>query len=96
MTNGSDRIDRIEAILERSTQLLQQIGQNQGQIIKIQEQQQEQIQVLVSATKRQDALIERLDAIIERLIYREGCDSGESPDISWSPCKQNQSRNHAK
>ena len=82
MTNGNDRIDRIEALLERSTQLLQQIGQNQGQIITIQEQQQEQIQVLISAATRHNALIERLDAIIERLIYREGRNGGESPHSS--------------
>lgn len=79
MTNSSDRLDRIEQILERSTQLLGEIAQNQGQIvqtqgqiIQIQERQQEQIQVLVNAATRHDALIERLDAIIERLVYREG------------------------
>lgn len=78
----NDRIDRVEVLLERSTQLLQQIGQNQGQIIQIQEQQQEQIQVLVSAATRHNALIDRLDAIIERLIYREGRDGSESPRSS--------------
>ncbi len=67
MTNGSssDRLDRIERLLER-------IAENQ-------EVQQEQIKVLISVAldhtdriARQDALIERLDAIIERLVYREG------------------------
>ncbi len=66
MTNGSsDRIDRIERLLER-------IAENQ-------QVQQEQIKVLVSVSldhvdriARQDALIERLDAIIERMVYSEG------------------------
>jgi len=87
MTNSSsDRIDRMEQILERAMQLLgelalnqRQIVQNQEQLIQNQEQQQTQIQVLVNAAAnhesrlaRQDALIERLDAIIERMVYREG------------------------
>lgn len=73
MTNGSsDRLYRIERILEGLAQNQSQIVQAQGQIIQIQERQQEQLQVLASAATRYDALIERLDAIIERLVYREG------------------------
>ncbi len=78
MTNGSDRIDRIERLLE-------QIAQIQQRAISLQGQQQEQIQVLVNAAAdhadrmaRQDALIERLDAIIERMVYREGR-NGDQP-----------------
>ena len=77
MTNGSN--DRIEQMLERSMQLLEDLAQNQrriiqtqAEVIQIQERQQEQIQALVNAAARHDALIERLDAILERLIYREG------------------------
>jgi ABC-type transporter Mla subunit MlaD len=92
MTNGiSDRLDRVEQILERSMRLLGQMAENQRQIVQTQEQiiqnqeqQQSQIQVLVNAAlnhksglARQDALIERLDAIIERLVYREGRGNGD-------------------
>lgn len=80
MSNGSsNRIDRIE-------QLLEQIVQIQQRAISLQGQQQEQIQVLVNAAAdhaarlaRQDALIERLDAIIERMVYREGRGNGDQP-----------------
>lgn len=80
MTNGSnDRLDRIERILEELARNQRQIIQTQGQIVQIQERQQEQIQILVNAAKRHDALIERLDAIIERLVYREGNRLGDQP-----------------
>ena len=74
MTNSSDRINRIEQILEG-------LAQNQSQIVQIQRQQQEQIQVLISAATRHDALIERLDTIMERMVYREGRngDRGNQP-----------------
>lgn len=86
MTNSSDRLDRIERILERLAQNQGQIVQTQEQfaqgqsqiiqslerMIQIQGQQQDQIQILASAAARHDALIERLDAIIERMVYREG------------------------
>ncbi len=72
MTNSSDRLDRIEQLLERMAQMQQDIVSLQGQ-------QQGQIQILANAATdhaariaRQDALIERLDSILERMIYREG------------------------
>ena len=84
MTNNSDRLDRIERILENLAQNQSHIVQTQGQVIQIQERQQEQIQTLVntalnheSRIARQDALIERLDAIIERMVYREGRGNGD-------------------
>ena len=94
MTNASsDRLNRIEQILERSTQLLGDLAQNQSQIVQTQgrliqnqEVQQEQIKVLVSLAldhadriARQDAMIERLDAIIERMVYREGRNGDANP-----------------
>lgn len=81
MTNFlSDRLDRIERILEGLAQNQSQIVQAQGQFIQIQERQQEQIQVLVQTATRHDALIERLDAILERLVYREGRNgNGDQP-----------------
>lgn len=60
-----DRLDRIETLLER--------------IIDLQGRQQEQVEVLLNAAirhetriARQDAVIERLDTIIERMVYGEG------------------------
>ena len=87
MTNGSsDRLDRIEQILESLAQNQGQLAQNQGQIVQSQGLQQEQIQILANAAldhessiARQDALIERLDAIIERMVYREGRGDGDQP-----------------
>lgn len=66
MTNPQpDRLDRIETLLER--------------IIDLQGRQQEQVEVLLNAAirhetriARQDAVIERLDTIIERMVYGEG------------------------
>lgn len=66
MTNPQpDRLERMEALLER--------------IIDLQGRQQEQVEVLLNAAirhetriARQDAVIERLDTIIERMVYREG------------------------
>ena len=87
MTSSSDRIDRIEALLERfftageggSTNQLDRIGQSLEKVVDILEQQSQQIKVLVEASTyhearitRQEALIERLDNIIERMVYREG------------------------
>ena len=87
MTSSSDRIERIEALLERfitaseggSSDRLDRIGQSLEKVVDILEQQSQQIKALVDAATRhearitcQDALIERLDAIIERMVYREG------------------------
>ena len=87
MNNGSrDRLDRIEQILESLAQNQRQLIQNQEQMVQNQRLQQEQIQVLVNAAldhesriARQDALIERLDTIIERMVYREGRGNGDQP-----------------
>lgn len=72
--NQPDRLDRIEQLLERVVQI-------QERVILTQEQQQGQVQILLNAATdhatriaRQDALIERLDTIIERMVYREGRD----------------------
>ncbi len=73
MTNPSgDRLDRMEVLLER--------------VIDLQARQQEQVEVLLNAAirhetriARQDALIERLDTIIERMVYREGRNSDDDP-----------------
>jgi hypothetical protein len=69
-TNQPDRLDRMESLLER--------------VINLQANQQEQMQVLINAAlthetrlARQDALIERLDNIIEQMIYREGRNGNE-------------------
>lgn len=55
------------------------IEQIQERAIAISERQQEQTEILINAAAehktriaRQEALIERLDAIIKRMIYREG------------------------
>jgi exonuclease VII small subunit len=65
-------MDRVEATLERSTQLLERV-------INVQESQQNQlgtvqnqIEILVRAMTSHEAMISRLDGILERLIYREG------------------------
>ena len=94
MTNtSSDRLDRIEALLQQSVitsdERITRIEQALGRLIETQEVQQEQIKVLVSLTldhadriARQDALIERLDAIIERMVYREGRNGDANPPQS--------------
>lgn len=87
MIDGSrDRLDRIEQILEglaqnqgQIIQNQQQIIQSQGQIVQSQRLQQEQIQALVNAVTHHEAIISRLDAILERLIYREGRGNGDHP-----------------
>lgn len=64
-SNQPDRLDRIEQSLDRSTNLLERV-------IQVQATQQDTLETLVNSQLRQDAMIERLDAILERLIYREG------------------------
>lgn len=89
MTNGgSDRFDRIERILESLAQNQERLVSSQGQIVQtagrileIQQQQQGQIQTLADAATRHEAMISRLDAILERLIYREGRGNGEQPQL---------------
>jgi hypothetical protein len=49
--NMTERMDRIEATLERSTQLLEK---------------------MINVQESQQAMISRLDSILERLVYREG------------------------
>lgn len=81
MTNPQpDRLDRMESLLERIINLQ---GQQQEQL----GQHQERIQILLNAATdhntriaRQDVLIERLDTLIERMIYREGRGDSEPPD----------------
>ena len=63
--NQPGRLDRIEQSLERSTNLLERV-------IQVQATQQDTLEALANSQLRQDAMIERLDAILERLIYREG------------------------
>ena len=87
MSHGSsDRLDRIERILEglaqnqgKIIQNQEQIVQTQGQIAQSQGLQQKQIQALVNAVTHHEAIIARLDAILERLIYREGRGKGDQP-----------------
>ena len=81
MTNSSDRLDRIEQSLERSTQLLERVIRVQERTLDTQERtlenqrrQEQQIQILLDAATRHEVTISRLDAIIERLVYREGRD----------------------
>lgn len=59
-TNQPDRLDRIEAALERMIQF-------QASFAVTQEQHERRI-------AQNEAMIVRLDAILERLIYREGRD----------------------
>ena len=86
INESSDRLDRIEQILEGLAQNQGQIIQNQEKVIQTQGQiaqsqglQQKQIQDLVTAATYHEAIIARLDAILERLIYREGRGNGDQP-----------------
>lgn len=80
MLSSSDRLDRIEQLLER-------MALTQRDIVSFQEQQQGQIQILANAAAdyatriaQNEQLIARLDAIIERLVYREGRNgNGDQP-----------------
>ena len=72
--NSDDNwLDRVEASLGRSTNWLQVI-QIQESMLGTQAQQQSAINELARSQRRQDAMIERLDAILERLIHWEGRD----------------------
>lgn len=86
MTNSNDRIDRVERSLELSAQLLDRVIRVQERILDTQERtlvhqrrQEEQIQILLDAATRHESTISRLDAILERLIYREGRGNGDQP-----------------
>ncbi len=79
-----DRLDRIENSLDRSTQLLERVVRVQERLLETQaatlENQartNERIEILLDAATRHESTISRLDAILERLIYREGRNGGE-------------------
>ncbi len=80
-----DRLDRIEGSLERSTQLLERVVRVQERLLETQTNTQEnqartneRIEILLDAATRHESTISRLDAILERLIYREGRNGGET------------------
>ncbi len=70
MNNGSgNRLDRIEALLENS------IIASNARMDRLEaaiETFREPIEILLESATRHDAMISRLDAILERMIYREG------------------------
>ncbi len=79
-----NRLNRIESSLDRSTQLLDRVIQVQERMLDTQaiplENQartNERIEILLDAATRHESTILRLDAILERLIYREGRNGGE-------------------
>lgn len=74
--SSSERFKQIEEARERDRQ---QSNERMARIEQMIERQQRPIEVLAASSAdhevriaRQDALIERLDAILERMIYREG------------------------
>lgn len=82
-TNPPDKIDRLENLVESlirsSENLLIASERNQTQISTLATvalQQQQRVEQVAREHEqrlaRQDALIERLDAILERLVYRQG------------------------
>lgn len=78
-----DRLDRIEASLER-TSLLERLINVQGNFLTTQEQHQQRLaqhEQRIAQNDRilanHDALLQRLDAILERLVYREGREGTE-------------------
>lgn len=82
-TNPPDKIDRLENLVESlirsSENLLIASERNQTQIstlATVAQQQQQRVEQVAREHEqrlaRQDALIERLDAILERLVYRQG------------------------
>ena len=94
MNNGSsDRLDRMESVLGQVIDLQarqqEQLGQHLdliGQQQQLFGQQQGQIQILLDASKQHEsrialmeAMITRLDSIIERMVYREGRGDGDKP-----------------
>ncbi|KJH70836.1 hypothetical protein UH38_15680 [Aliterella atlantica CENA595] len=79
-----DRLNRIEESLERSTQLLERVVRVQERMLETQSttlenqgRTNERIEILLDAATRHESTISRLDAILERLIYREGRNGGE-------------------
>lgn len=72
-----DRLDRIESSLDRSTQLLERVVLVQERMSENQALTNERIEILLDAATRHESTISRLDAIIERLIYREGRNGSE-------------------
>lgn len=73
-----DRLNRIEESLERSTQLLERVVRVQERMLENQGRTDERIEILLDAATRHESTISRLDAILERLIYREGRNGGET------------------
>lgn len=82
-TNPPDKIDRLENLVESlirsSENLLIASERNQTQIstlATVAQQQQQRVEQVAREHEqrlaRQDALIEHLDAILERLVYRQG------------------------
>lgn len=72
MQSNEDRLTRIEAALEQVVQLQRQQQSNIGAIIESTRVLSEVARNHEARIARQDALLERLDSILERLIYREG------------------------
>lgn len=79
-----DILERIESSLDRSTQLLERVDRVQERLLDTQasnlENQartKERIEILLDAATRHESTISRLDAILERLIYREGRNGSE-------------------
>ena len=88
--SSDERMTRLEQSLEqsfnRNSQLLERVLRVQERTLDTQERtlqeqrrQAQQNQILLDAATRHEATIARLDAILERLIYREGRGNGDQP-----------------
>lgn len=87
---SDERMARIEQSFEqsfnRSSQLLERVLRvqertldTQERTLETQKRQEQQNQILLDAATRHEATIARLDAILERLIYREGRGNEDQP-----------------
>lgn len=63
-------------LLDRVIRVQERILDTQERTLVHQRRQEEQIQILLDAATRHESTISRLDAILERLIYREGRGNG--------------------
>ncbi len=83
---SDERMTRLEQSSERNAHLLERVLRVQERVLDTQERtlenqkrQDQQIQILLNAATRHEATISRLDAILERMLYREGRSGDDEP-----------------
>ena len=83
-TNPVDRLDRIERAIENLTSVVAGLANatvasnaRMDRFEALVKMSYEPVQALLQVSSENQAMIERLDAILERMVYREGRGDGE-------------------